>query len=417
MHVYAFDILNDTNEFNLFSNSKKGKKMTSQYTVNVQPATLDRDPSTQSRFHGISELPKVLKLGLKYSPRRNPKTYLFIQCCGGGIGSFQMFTFITGSPILGAILAVCFMSGAISMMFIPDFSKGIFLEMLLADKEHTETIAKSIKSNAILNVLTFDLIFIPIVTYFMVVPLATTTELLGPYTYIISPIMWTITVLSLIPGAVFELGGYFSLEIGRVWDIKIKNYLKIVHDILLQQDIQHNDPEANILVTGADVTDRLSIEYEKVEKWASIVNRETSGINNGTMLFSFGFALVNILLIASGVGGKNRVATIVTLTILSILMLLWGLQTLYSAAKPSFTWENTKIKLLNDPKIQRAIVKIGWAERWENWLHHHELNASKIFGVKVTMSAMRNVGSAIASLFAIVMYFLLRNELRELASI
>ena len=109
--------------------------MTSQYTVNVQPATLDRDPSTRSRFHGISELPKVLKLGLKYSPRRNPKTYLFIQCCGGGIGSFQMFTFITGSPILGAILAVCFMSGAISMMFIPDFSKGIFLEMLLADKE------------------------------------------------------------------------------------------------------------------------------------------------------------------------------------------------------------------------------------------------------------------------------------------
>ena len=193
--------------------------------------------------------------------------------------------------------------------------------------------------------------------------------------------------------------------------------MKIVHDILLQQDIQHNDPEANILVTGADVTDRLSIEYKKVEKWASIVNRETSGINNGTMLFSFGFALVNILLIASGVGGKNRVATIVTLTILSILMLLWGLQTLYSVAKPSFTWENTKIKLLNDPKIQRAIVKIGWAERWENWLHQHELNASKVFGVKVTMSAMRNVGSAIASLFAIVMYFLLRNELRELASI
>ena len=289
--------------------------------------------------------------------------------------------------------------------------------MLLTDKEHTETIAKSIKSNTIFSVLTFDLIFIPIVTYFMVVPLATTTELLGPYTYIISPIMWTITLLSLIPGAVFELGGYFSLEIGRVWDIKIKNYLKIVHDILLQQDIQHNDPEANILVTGADVTDRLSIEYKKVEKWASIVNRETSGINNGTMLFSFGFALVNILLIASGVGGKNRVATIVTLTILSILMLLWGLQTLYSVAKPSFTWENTKIKLLNDPKIQRAIVKIGWAERWENWLHQHELNASKVFGVKVTMSAMRNVGSAIASLFAIVMYFLLRNELRELASI
>ena len=50
------------------------------------------------------------------------------------------------------------------------------------------------------------------------------------------------------------------------------------------------------IVIGADVTDRLSIEYKKVEKWASIVNRETSGINNGTMLFSFGFALVNILL-------------------------------------------------------------------------------------------------------------------------
>ena len=78
---------------------------------------------------------------------------------------------------------------------------------------------------------------------------------------------------------------------------------------------------------------------------------------------------------------------------------------------------NSESKVLNDPRVQGAIAKIGWSERWDKWLHLHELNASRVYGVKVTMSSMRNVSSALASFFAIVMYFLLRNELRQLTAV
>ena len=76
-------------------------------------------------------------------------------------------------------------------------------------------------------------------------------------------------------------------------------------------------------------------------------------------------------------------------------------------------WNTAKIEVLNNPKVQRAIVLTGWSERWEQWLSEHELNAARAFGVKVTMRGMRSAVSGIASIFALVMYFLLRSELQS----
>ena len=39
-----------------------------------------------------------------------------------------MFTSITGSTVLGAVLGIGFASGGIGMVFTPDFSKGVFLD-------------------------------------------------------------------------------------------------------------------------------------------------------------------------------------------------------------------------------------------------------------------------------------------------
>ena len=87
-------------------------------------------------------------------------------------------------------------------------------------------------------------------------------------------------------------------------------------------------------------------------------------------------------------------------------MVLW-------LAKPNIAGKR-KARLMNDPKIHRAIVQIGWSERWADWLQLHELNAGRAFGVKVTVTGMRRVSSAVASLFTIAMYFLLRQELNNM---
>jgi hypothetical protein len=57
---------------------------------------------------------------------------------------------------------------------------------------------------------------------------------------------------------------------------------------------------------------------------------------------------------------------------------------------------------------------MGWSEQWDEWLHQHEINAARTFGVKVTMTGMRRATSALTSVFTVIMYFLLRQEIQNL---
>ena len=118
----------------------------SQYTVHVAPEFQENGEQSARRTLNVSELPMVLKIGLRCSARRHPTFALLVSFGGAGLGSFQMFTFITGSPITGAVLAALFFFGSVGSVLTPDFSKGIFLDMLLADKEHTEKIDFEISS-------------------------------------------------------------------------------------------------------------------------------------------------------------------------------------------------------------------------------------------------------------------------------
>jgi len=43
------------------------------------------------------------------------------------------------------------------------------------------------------------------------------------------------------------------------------------------------------------------------------------------LTYSFGFAFVSVAMIASGVGGKNRTASIITLSLFTFVMLNWGI--------------------------------------------------------------------------------------------
>ena len=189
----------------------------SQYTVHVAPEFQENGEQSVRRTLDVSELPKVLKIGLRCSARRNPKFATLTFFCAGGLGSFQMFTYITGSPIIGAVLAVLMFAAGLGSILMPDFSKGIFLDMLLDDKEHTKKIAASAKTATIFSSALFDFGFIPIITYFLIVPMAS-TDLLGPHTSIVTPVLWSITCFSLIPSIFFDLSANLGLEIGRVWD-------------------------------------------------------------------------------------------------------------------------------------------------------------------------------------------------------
>ena len=53
-------------------------------------------------------------------------------------------------------------------------------------------------------------------------------------------------------------------------------------------------------------------------------------------------------------------------------------------------------------------------ERWRVFMDNHVINSQVAFGVKVTVQRMRAVAGFVASAFFFVLYFILRDEVREL---
>ena len=316
------------------------------------------------------------------------------------------FTFITESLAVGGVLGVLGTLGCVPVMTMPDFSKGIWLEMLLADAARAKEIADGAWSQMVGNLGCFNFLFIPLATYFIAVPMSH-TQLLGPETYTLTIVLWAIPLSTLIPSAPFDIQMALVNEIGKVWEARIRKYMQTVSDILLNTRGDTPDAETQ--------TERLAEEHKKVERWAREVMRGTQAANTGILSFAFMWALVCVGMIGGG-SGKNQMATIIVLSIFVVVMVIWVIGTIVGLAKPNLAWNTAKIELLNNPKVQRAIVLTGWSERWERWLSEHELNAARAFGVKVTMRGMRSAVSGIASIFALVMYFLLRSELQSLTA-
>ena len=86
---------------------------------------------------------------------------------------------------------------------------------------------------------------------------------------------------------------------------------------------------------------------------------------------------------------------------------------LSAATKPNVAWNHSITSMLFDARVQNINVKLI-QNRFQPWLDSHEINAARAFGVKVTVSRLRQSVSLVASVFALLMYFILREELRTM---
>ena len=82
------------------------------------------------------------------------------------------------------------------------------------------------------------------------------------------------------------------------------------------------------------------------------------------------------------------------------------------AGKNKFTGKGSE--LLNDAEVISAVIlKLKFPkENFESWLQLHNVNASRVFGTKVTFEKMKQAAGVITSAFGIILYLLLREELR-----
>ena len=115
-----------------------------------------------------------------------------------------------------------------------------------------------------------------------------------------------------------------------------------------------------------------------------------------------------MLILASG--GFSLAGTI-AFAILAVWMFMFLYNTLYALAKPNLIWEQQKIRLFNDAEV---ILNMKFPkENFETWLSRHDINASRAFGTKVTFEKMKQAAGVLTSVFGIVLYLLLREELRK----
>ena len=117
-----------------------------------------------------------------------------------------------------------------------------------------------------------------------------------------------------------------------------------------------------------------------------------------------------LIFASSGLG----IGATITFTLLASFMVIYTCQVLYALAKPNIVWERQKILLLNNANVTLNLKFPR--ESFKEWLEWHDINASKVFGTKVTFEKMKQAAGLLTSIFGIVVYLLLREELRGIAT-
>ena len=72
--------------------------------------------------------------------------------------------------------------------------------------------------------------------------------------------------------------------------------------------------------------------------------------------------------------------------------------TLSSTTKPNIAWNQAVTSMLYDARVQNLNVQLV-QNRFQPWLDSHEINASRAYGMKVTVRGLQRLLTTVASLF------------------
>jgi hypothetical protein len=381
--------------------------MASSYTVpekeewenESNEGTVEKEEKSGNELQSIDDLPKFLRRAIFNTPRKYKKIYMLLnilsQCGTSMIG----MTYITSSGVIGTMFGIYFAIGGAALVLQPDFTKGVFLDILLKDEKLTKKINENIFNDFVVNIVIALTIMAPLMWMFFIIPVAN-TDLFGPSTYTVTMacgiVGWIATILLQPLCATWILANQVSLA----HIAKIKKYLQTVRDIILSSNSEDGIPLAK----------KLSKEQNKVEKWIIAVNNGMSSSNTLMICNLTGNLIIFLIMLGSG----QEIGATIFFAVFSILMWMFLSSTLYAIAKPNMIWEQQKILLLNDAEVISAVIlKLKFPkENFESWLQLHNVNASRVFGTKVTFEKMKQAAGVITSGFGIILYLLLREELR-----
>ena len=385
-----------------------------KYSVSNAEKKLDHG---QPEIMRVEDLPPFVQFGMKWSPRKRPLlSVLFLLV--GLIWCFLGFAQLTGSLGVGLALYIMFSLVFLERLFsVPDSSKGIMLQQLLTNSGATKKGSKKYK-RLLLVVWISVIILMGAFWIFGLIPFASSSsQLLGEHTFIITIVVGLVsTVCFLFVLVLFANTMVYGIS-RSVWEHRVEIYLARIREILLQV-VDNKDIESNgKSVSVNSVFNEISNVQQEAETWARTIGIPLSSATNACAITSFSVSVVsNFLLVGFGPGtAETRITAIAIFSGCSLLFAFLFFKVLKSIANINLLWESLRLQYFNDAKIQHSLILLNWSpERFKDFMDNHIINSQVAFGLKITVDRMRRIASVLGSVFAIVLYFLLREELRLL---
>ena len=366
----------------------------------------DNNNNHENEIEHFQDLPKFLKFGIKYAASRYKKTYVVIQFLVQFGSVLPIFGFVTKSLVLSMVLCGYLFITNLNLVMQPDFTKGVFLNLLLHDTKITKKINDNTFKAWVGTMVIFQFITPPFLFYFIVWQFANDpAKMLGPSTFTITIVISIIGQIAMIPMFILNSCQTLTDQVSLVHISTIQNYLEKIRDIIVNDNNNNvGGGEYNFVEEdGMSLVDKLSQEQEQVEKWIMKINNGMSTFNTIQLCNYIGGCILFLFIAAGGYGFG---ATIGCAICALFLFCMIG-NNLYAMSKPNMVWEQERILLLNDAKV---FLNLKFErENFDIWLQNHNINSSKAFGTKITFERMQQAAGLLISAFGIAFYALLQD--------
>ena len=361
----------------------------------------------------LDAAPPLARFVLQWQASRNSLTkvgYLF-----NSILCFMPFNYIIigagvlNSTTIGVVLAVYGPTGAFTWLTQPVISKpgSVFHKAIFFSKSSLHQFNKTL-TQQIVGLMMMVSVFFVVVYTAVVIPMLGTQQIFGEHNDTLLYVFMVTNLVTNILNNVMGLAGDTAIVMfAQVRMKKTRAYISEIKHILLDTELGEKEQLA-----------KLTEEHCAVEKFAREANKGLGRTDSakifllGSWIFIF---LISAALISTSTSTKSKFQTIMVLCVFIVMFTLLALQSMLTITAPIRAWNSACDQELNIPSIQRTInVLFGRREDFDRWLSSHEMATQRLFGVKVSMERISQVGSLMVSLVAVAVYLIARQELMNL---
>ena len=374
-----------------------------------------KDDDDNSAMLTLGDADPLLRRLMMAQPSRNLKNK-FLYLLNHLLHAIPFYYIVFGVgilnlPAIGIVIAVwAQISGVLGRFYHPNLCKQgtVFYKSIFANKQSLEYFSKRAKKSMwkmqiqqfVMNNIVIVLVVLPIFG----------TETFGNYNDIILGCFWVTsnvtTVVKLFQNATTDC---FQKIFSEQRKECTQSYLVSVQNTLLDNEI------------GTDeMLKRLTKEQRKVETYAREANKDLAPflsirlIQLGVFLF---IMLISAALVSTSTTTimESKLRPLAVLCMFMTFMTFACIQHLKQITSSNKIWNESIQKHLNDASLAPTINKLfGRRDDFDKWLNAHEMSAQRVFGSKVSMERLGQLGSLMLSGVVVAIYFLMRDELRNL---